>query len=261
MAEIKILFDAAEDYERFMGRWSRAVGEQFLPWLAAPAGGSWLDVGCGTGAFSQQILASGISKSLTGVDPSPQQIDYVRRLLPACRFEVAAAEVMPFDANAFDVVVSALVIHFIPDRAIAFAEMKRVLRKGGLVGGYTWKRTSSADFAAYVPVLNAAEKVGGLALRSATVPEGTVEGMVASLQSAGFIDAEVTEIQVTQTYANFEEYWSAQTLPFSPSGKTIAKLDDAQRQAAQKILREMLVAADGSIRYSTTAIAGKAYNR
>jgi ubiquinone/menaquinone biosynthesis C-methylase UbiE len=54
MAEVKVTFDAADDYERFMGRWSRAIGEKFLMWMAPPAEGRWLDVGCGTGAFSER---------------------------------------------------------------------------------------------------------------------------------------------------------------------------------------------------------------
>src|ERR1044072_2215976 len=52
MPEIKITFDAADDYERYMGRWSRSIGERFLAWLGAPKGARWLDLGCGTGAFS-----------------------------------------------------------------------------------------------------------------------------------------------------------------------------------------------------------------
>ena len=56
MAEIKLTFDAADDYERFMGRWSRAIGENFLDWLRRPSGARWLDIGCGTGAFSELIL-------------------------------------------------------------------------------------------------------------------------------------------------------------------------------------------------------------
>ena len=148
MAEIKIAFDAAEDYERFMGRWSRAVGEKFLAWLDPSRGTRWLDVGCGTGAFSELILRRCSPSGLAGVDPSPEQIDYVRKLLPSHTFEVAESAAMPFDDNAFDVVASALVLHFVADRAKAFAEMKRVLRPGGLVGGYTWKRTETTDFAA-----------------------------------------------------------------------------------------------------------------
>jgi SAM-dependent methyltransferase len=258
MTEVKITFDAADDYERFMGRWSRAIGEKFLTWLAAPANAKWLDVGCGTGAFSELILKRCAPSALAGVDPSPEQIDYVRKLLPGHAFDVADAAAMPFDDNSFDVVASALVIHFIPDRAKAFAEMKRVLRPGGVVGGYTWKRTQDSDFAAYAPFLRGAESVGGEALRSATVLEGTVEGMRASLGDAGFAGAEAVEIEVTQTYDSFESYWAAQTLPFSPSGRTAAKLDDAQRAKLRDVLKERLVAADGTITYAATAIAGKA---
>lgn len=257
MTEVKITFDAADDYERFMGRWSRAVGEKFLPWLDAPKAARWLDVGCGTGAFSELIVKHCAPSSLAGVDPSREQIDHVLKLLPGHTFEVAPADALPFSDNAFDVVASALVIHFIPDRPKAFAEMKRVLRPGGLVGGYTWKRTQAADFAAYAPFLRGAESVGGEALRSATVPEGTVEGMRGSLAAAGFGEVEATEIEVTQTYTSFDDYWAAQTLPFSPSGKTAAKLSDEQRARLRDVLREYLCAPDGTITYAATAIAGR----
>jgi SAM-dependent methyltransferase len=258
MAEVKITFDAADDYERFMGRWSRALGEKFVPWLDADKGARWLDVGCGTGAFSELILRRCAPATLAGVDPSPEQIDYVGKLLAGHRFEVADATAMPFDDHSFDVVASALVLHFIPDRAKAFAEMKRVLRPGGLVGGYTWKRTQTTDFAAYAPTLHGAERVGGTALRSPVVPEGSVDGMRAALEAAGYIDVEAVEIEATQTYANFEQYWEAHTLAFSPSGKTVAKLDEAQRTRLRDLLRETLTAADGTITYPAIAIAGKA---
>lgn len=258
MTEIKIAFDAADDYERFMGRWSRAIGGKFLAWFAAPAHAKWLDVGCGTGAFSELVVEHCKPASIAGADPSPEQIDYVRKLLPGHTFEVAGAEAMPFADNAFDVVASALVIHFIPDRDKGFAEMRRVLRPGGLVGGYTWKRTRDSDFAAYAPFLRGVESIGGEPLRSATVPEGTVEGMRASLTQAGFVDAEAVEIEVTQTYDDFDQYWGAQTLPFSPTGRTFAKLDDEKRSKLRDVLRKTLCAADGTITYPATAIAGKA---
>jgi SAM-dependent methyltransferase len=258
MAEVKITFDAADDYERFMGRWSRALGEKFVPWLDADKGARWLDVGCGTGAFSELILRRCAPATLAGVDPSPEQIDYVGKLLAGHRFEVADATAMPFDDHSFDVVASALVLHFIPDRAKAFAEMKRVLRPGGLVGGYTWKRTQTTDFAAYAPALHGAERVGGVALRSPVVPEGSVDGMRAALEAAGYTDVEAVEIEATQTYASFEQYWEAQTLAFSPPGKTIAKLDDAQRARLRDLLRETLTAADGTVTYPAIAVAGKA---
>ena len=258
MAEVKITFDAADDYERYMGRWSRAVGEKFLDWLGAPANARWLDAGCGTGAFSDLILKRAAPKTVTGIDPSAAQVAYASKTLPGATFEVGDAMAMPFADGAFDVVASALVIHFIPDRAKAFAEMKRVLNSGGCVGGYTWKRTASADHAAYAPVLRGAEHIGGVAMRSPVVPEGTVEGMRASLSAAGFTEVSAIEIEVTRTFPSFEEFWAIHAAPFSPSGKTIAQFDDAKRADLREHLAATMTAADGTVTHSATAIAGKA---
>jgi len=259
MAEVKITFDAADDYERFMGAWSRSIGERFLAWLDAPPNARWLDVGCGTGAFSELILRHAAPASLTGIDPSPEQIEYVRKHLPGHTFEVGDSMDMRFGENQFDVVASALVLHFIPDRGKAFAEMHRVLRSGGLVGGYTWKRTADVNFAPYAPIMVGVKGIGAETLTSPLVPEGTPEGMRASLAAAGFTDISVTEIEVTRTFANFDEYWDIQCIPFSPPGRTIAKLAEAQRTKLREVMRErMTPGADGSITYAATAMAGKA---
>jgi ubiquinone/menaquinone biosynthesis C-methylase UbiE len=259
MAEVKINFDAADDYERFMGRWSRAIGEKFLVWLDPSTGAQWLDVGCGTGAFSELILRRRSPQSILGIDPSSAQIDHARKKFPGLTFEIADSMDMPFGDDAFDVVASALVFHFIPDRARAFAEMKRVLKPGGLVGGYTWKRTATTNFAPYAAMMRGATQIGAEALSSPLVPEGSPEGMRASLQSAGFADIAVTEIEVTQSFLNFDTYWEVQTLPFSPPGRTVAKLDDAQRARLRDLMRQTLPAGpDGSITYSACALACKA---
>jgi ubiquinone/menaquinone biosynthesis C-methylase UbiE len=259
MAEVKINFDAADDYERFMGHWSRAVGEKYLAWLGPPSGAQWLDVGCGTGAFSELILRRCAPQSIVGIDPSPAQIDHAHKMLPGPTFEVADSMDMPFGDNVFDVVASALVFHFIPDRARAFAEMKRVLKPGGLIGGYTWKRTAIADFAPYAPMMHGVRQIGAEMLTSPLVPEASREGLRASLQSAGFVDTALTEIEVTRTFENFDDYWEVQTLPFSPPGRTVAKLDDAQRARLRDLMRQTLPAGpDGSITYSACAVACKA---
>ena len=57
MAEIAQSFDDSAAYERFMGRWSRAVGPMFLAWVAPPSGARWLEIGCGTGVFTEVTLA------------------------------------------------------------------------------------------------------------------------------------------------------------------------------------------------------------
>lgn len=258
MREIRVAFDDANAYERYMGRWSRAVGERFLAWLAPPENARWLDVGCGTGAFSQLILARCKVKSLSGIDPSQAQIDHARAKLPNADLRVGNSMAMPFNSNEFDVVNSALVLHFIPDRGKAFAEMKRVSRLGGLVAGYTWARTASADFAPYEPMLRSLLKIGVEPMRSPTVPEQTADGLRITAEAAGLTGVEVIQVEATQTFRDFEHFWDEQTLPVSPVGKTVAKLNQAQTAQLRDTLQTTLpIAADGSITYPAQAIAFK----
>jgi SAM-dependent methyltransferase len=257
VADTTTVFNAADDYERFMGRWSRAIGERFLDWLGTPPDARWLDVGCGTGAFSQLIATRCAPRSMAGIDPSPEQIGYAREHFPRFRFDVADAAAIPFPDAAFDVVASALVLHFIPDRQAAFAEMRRVLAPGGVVGGYTWKREGLKEFAAYAPVINGLAAIGVAPPHSIPVEESSVGGMFNSLEAAGFRDVEAIEIEVSQTYRDFEEYWRAQIVPFSRSGKAVLALDDGLRERLREYLRETLPAADGTITYPALAVAGK----
>ena len=259
MPEIRVAFDNAEAYERYMGRWSRAIGEKFLAWIAPPRNARWLDVGCGTGAFSELIVQRGAPKSLSGIDPSAAQLDYARAKLAKADLRVADAMAMPFGNDEFDVVASALVLHFIPDRAKALSEMKRVVRSGGLIAGYTWERTSQADFAPYSAMLRAIESIGGEVMRSPIVPEANLEGLQAAIESIGVDDVAVTRIEAGQSYRDFEEYWQVQTLPISPPGKSVAKLDEPQRARLRAELRTALpIASDGSITYAAHAVAFRA---
>ena len=259
MPEIRPAFDDADAYERYMGRWSHAIGETFLHWLAPPKDARWLDMGCGTGAFSQVIAERCAPKSLSGIDPSEAQIAFARRKLPNADLRVADSMALPFGDGEFDVVASALVLHFIPDRARAFAEMKRVALPGGIVAGYTWERTPESSGAPYAPMLRGIRSMGLEPLRSPTVPEQTLDGLHASAKAAGFSDIAVTQLEAVRRFSNFDEYWDVQTLTVAPIGKMVAGFDDAQRQRLRETMRGIVpIAANGSISYAARAVALKA---
>jgi ubiquinone/menaquinone biosynthesis C-methylase UbiE len=114
-----------DSYDLYMGRWSRQVAPRFLEWLDAPVGSEWLEIGCGTGALSATILARGHPKSLISIDPSEGFIAKARANVPDARaeFQVGDAQALAAETASKDVVVSALVLNFIPDKARALAEM------------------------------------------------------------------------------------------------------------------------------------------
>jgi ubiquinone/menaquinone biosynthesis C-methylase UbiE len=74
MTEHDELFSDGAAYERMMGRWSRVAGKLFLDWIELPSGLRCLDVGCGNGAFTEELIARCAPASVVGLDPSKQQI-------------------------------------------------------------------------------------------------------------------------------------------------------------------------------------------
>lgn len=140
MAEGQIRFEDGAAYERMMGVWSRSAGEIFLEWLALPVGLRWVDVGCGSGAFSELIVKRAAPAEVQGIDPSEAQLAFARSR-PAARvaqFRQGDAMALPFANDTFDAAVMVLVVFFVPEPRKGIAEMARVVRPGGIVASYTW---------------------------------------------------------------------------------------------------------------------------
>ena len=78
MGNTMSFFTDGQAYERLMGRWSRAAGETFLDWLSPPKGLNWLDVGCGTSAFTELVIDRCAPVHITAIDPAEDQIAYAR---------------------------------------------------------------------------------------------------------------------------------------------------------------------------------------
>src|SRR5262245_16861830 len=139
MGEFQIRYDDGVAYERMMGTWSRAAGEIFLNWLAPSRGLRWIDVGCGTGAFTELLVERCAPVEVEGVDPSEAQLSFARArsVGQIAKFQRGDAQALPFPQAKFDAAVMALVIFFVPDPAEGVAEMARVVCPDG-----TWQLTS-----------------------------------------------------------------------------------------------------------------------
>ena len=74
------MWTGGADYESYIGRWSRLVARQFVPWLNVPSGAQWLDVGCGTGTLGHTILDTVSPQAVLGIDPSEGYIEFAAKM-------------------------------------------------------------------------------------------------------------------------------------------------------------------------------------
>ena len=81
----------AEVLERYVGRWSRLVAREFLGWLDVARGARWLDVGCGSGALTETILAEAEPAAVEGVDTSEAFVAYAAERVADPRASFAQA--------------------------------------------------------------------------------------------------------------------------------------------------------------------------
>lgn len=259
MAEAAMRFDDSAAYERFMGRWSRAVAPVFLGWLGARRNAAWLDVGCGTGILAETLLDLCAPASVHAIDPAAAQIEAASRSPAAARvtFQVADARELPFADGSFDVVAAALVINFVPDRPRALAEMRRVARPGGMVAGYVW------DFAEELspsgPLRKAMRRFGA---EVPAIPGGEASRLTALrglFEDAGLEAIEARTIDVCLAYADFADFWQAQTPGYAPTSKVIAAMKDSERKRLMHAVQSALPSGpNGSIEYCARANAIKA---
>jgi SAM-dependent methyltransferase len=196
---------------------------------------------------------------MSAIDPSAAQIEPARKKPVAQRadFRVADAQTLPFPDSAFDVITSALVINFIPDRPRALAEMRRVCHPGGLIAGYVW------DFAAQrspsSPIRSGLDQIGA---KPPPVP-GTEDSRLEALRSlfarGGLQDIATRTIDVTLSFPDFNDFWRSQTPTYSPTGKMVAALSEGYRGTLIESVRALLPSRpDGSITHSARANAIKA---
>lgn len=243
-------WERGDPYEEFMGRWSRRIAPAFLAWLGVPAGRRWLDVGCGTGALSAAIVDHCSPGSVIGVEPSEGFLETARaRLGERAVFRQGSATALPLEAGSADVVVSGLMLNFVPEQGAALAEMARVTARGGIIAAYVW------DYAEKMELLRffwgAAVELDPAA---ASLDEGTrfplcrPEALVRLFESAGLIGAEATGIETPTRFASCDDFWRPFLGGQGPAPAYVASLDALARTRLRDRIRERLpVQSDGSI--------------
>ena len=246
-------FQSGAPYEAYVGRWSRLVAVEFLNWLERAVGLDWADIGCGTGALSAAILEMCAPKSVVGIDPSAGFVEYAttRMVDPRASFATGDARAIPLADGSVDVVVSGLVLNFVPpaEHLMAVNEMRRIGRPGAVVGAYVW------DYAGEMQLMRhfwdaavALDQAAGERDEANRFPLCHPDALAALFTEAGMDSVETTAIDVPTVFRDFDDYWTPFLHAEAPAptyAQSLAPDDLAELRA--EIRSRLPIAADGSI--------------
>jgi SAM-dependent methyltransferase len=247
---------AAEAYDRFMGRYSRLLAPQLADLAGVRQGQRALDVGSGPGALTTELVARLGATSVAAVDPSAPFVEAARARHPGVDVRSARAEELPFEDDAFDVALAQLVVHFMADPLAGLAEMRRVVRPGGVVAACVWDLAGGR--APLSTFWRAARELDPDALDESSM-NGARQGHLRELFSAaGLGDVRETELAVTFEHPSFDEWWEPYTGGVGPAGAYVASLDLARQAELRERCRALLPDAPFALTSYAWAVRGLA---
>ncbi len=244
-------WSGGDAYEAFIGRWSRLVAADFVEWLGVGPGARWVDVGCGTGALSASIIERADPVSVVGVDPSADFVAAAGRRVTDARvaFVVGDAMALPVASGSADVVVSGLVLNFIPDVTLALREMTRVGVPRATIAAYVWDYAGRME-----PLRRFWDAAVALDPAAITVDEGlrfpicAPDPLRRRFEGAGLTQVAVDAIEVPTVFRDFDDYWTPFLSGVGPApGYAMSLGDDARAALRDRLRSSVPTDPDGSI--------------
>ncbi len=227
----------AAGYDRLMGRYLPTLAPAFADAAGIRAPMRVLDVGCGPGGLTRELVERVGADSVAAIDPSGPFVEACRDRNPGVDVREGVAEDLPFADDSFDAALASLVVGFLRDPSAGAREMLRVTRPGGVVAACFWDRAAMPAlrvFWAGAATLDPA--VDGDARRL-----GDAQGDIAALlEGAGAVDVEERVLPARAEYADFDDWWRPFTLGVGPVGAYHRTLDDEHRHSLRSACSELL---------------------
>ena len=234
-----MIFDvAADSYDRYMGRYSLQLSPQLADFAGVRSGDRVLDVGCGPGALTAELVGRLGAVAVAAVDPSEPFVAAARERNPGVEVLQASAEDLPFPPETFDATFAQLVVHFMPDPTAGLAEMARVTRRTGVVAASVWDhRGSQGPLSLF---WQAARRLDP-EVEDESQLAGVREGHLAQLfEAAGLREIEGTVLWASLEHATFEAWWEPFTKGVGPAGSYVASLSPDRQFELRETCRAMI---------------------
>jgi SAM-dependent methyltransferase len=236
----------ADAYDRHIGRYGPELARELIAAAGVRPGDRVLDVGCGPGALTGELVASaGQPQLVAAVDPSPPFAAACAERLPGTDVRTGTAEALPFPDDTFDAALAQLVVNFMADATAGVREMARVVRPGGVVGAAVW------DYAHGMTLLRRFwDAAAALDPAAAALDEGRTmrfcsPGELTQLLTAAGLTAIVVDaVVVTAWYDGYDDLWAPLEQGVGPSGAYVARLAADARAALRDELFERLEVID-----------------
>ena len=225
-------------YDRFMGRYSLLLAPQLADLAAVSAGQRVLDVGCGPGALTAELVKRLGAAAVSAVDPSGPFVAAAEERHPGVDVRRAAAEQLPFEDAEFDATLAQLVVLYMENPTAGVEEMVRVTRRRGVVAASVWDYAGGRG---PISVLwDAARELDPEVVDQSHLA-GVREGHLAELfAAAGLQEVEESALSIRVEHSSFEEWWEPFTLGVGPAGSYVAGLDPARQARLRERCREKL---------------------
>jgi ubiquinone/menaquinone biosynthesis C-methylase UbiE len=241
MASSFQVHDAA-GYEQLMGRWSRKLAPLFIDFAGIAEGERILDVGCGTGSLTFALAKAAGPAEITAIDYSPVFVEAAKRQNSDPRITIRQADAcdLAFDDGAFDRALALLVLHFVPDAGKAVAEMRRVVRPGGIVAAAVWDHLGGMPGMRMMVDTVAALSEGGRQLRARYCFQPMMQPgeMKRTFVEQGLEEVAETELMIRMDYRDFDDYWAPIAAGEGPLGKYMTTLSEAERKQVDAAMRD-----------------------
>lgn len=231
---------SAQAYDRFMGRYSAPLSPQLADLAGVAAGQRALDVGCGSGMLTAELVGRLGAGSVAAIDPSARFVEAVRERFPGIDVRQGAAESLPYGDGEFGAALSQLVVHFMRDPATGLREMARVTRPGGAVAASVWDLAGGR--APISPFWRAAVALDPNARGEMAVAGGRAGHLEALFAEAGLEDVHGVEHPAVVQHPTFDDWWEPFTLGVGPGGDFLKTLDADAVAALKDRCRELLPA-------------------